>query len=110
MFGERLISRGIWPPRSPDLSPPDVFLWGAAKSQVHEINAESVAELRTATNNYVQSITDETFLIQGVSKIQDMNSGMSSSHVDNQNSLCEISSSHGGEYDVQSCLLGCTAV
>jgi hypothetical protein len=25
-------------------------------------------------------------------------------------STCEISSSHGGEYDVQSCLLGCTAV
>jgi hypothetical protein len=24
--------------------------------------------------------------------------------------FCEISSSHGGEYDVQSCLLGCTAV
>jgi hypothetical protein len=24
--------------------------------------------------------------------------------------LREISSSHGGEYDVQSCLLGCTAV
>jgi hypothetical protein len=23
--------------------------------------------------------------------------------------LCEISSSHGGEYDVQNCLLGCTA-
>jgi hypothetical protein len=24
--------------------------------------------------------------------------------------VCEISSSHGGEYDVQSCLLGCTAM
>jgi hypothetical protein len=24
--------------------------------------------------------------------------------------LCEISSSHGGEYDVQNCLVGCTAV
>jgi hypothetical protein len=24
--------------------------------------------------------------------------------------VCEISSSHGDEYDVQSCLLGCTAV
>jgi hypothetical protein len=23
---------------------------------------------------------------------------------------CEISSSHGGEYDVQNCLLGCTAL
>jgi hypothetical protein len=28
----------------------------------------------------------------------------------NQNYPCEISSSHGGEYDVQSCLLGYTAV
>jgi hypothetical protein len=26
------------------------------------------------------------------------------------NMFCEISSSHGGEYDVQSCLLGYTAV
>jgi hypothetical protein len=24
--------------------------------------------------------------------------------------LCEISNSHGGEYEVQICLLGCTAV
>jgi hypothetical protein len=24
--------------------------------------------------------------------------------------FCEISSSHGGEYEVQICLLGCTAV
>jgi hypothetical protein len=24
--------------------------------------------------------------------------------------ICEISSFHGSEYDVQSCLLGCTAV
>jgi hypothetical protein len=23
---------------------------------------------------------------------------------------CEVSSSHGGEYEVQICLLGCTAV
>jgi hypothetical protein len=29
---------------------------------------------------------------------------------DNINLPCEISSSHGGEYDVQSCLLGYTAV
>jgi hypothetical protein len=27
-----------------------------------------------------------------------------------QQGLCEISSSHGGEYDVQSCLLGYTAM
>jgi hypothetical protein len=27
-----------------------------------------------------------------------------------QHLVCEISSSHGGEYEVQICLLGCTAV
>jgi hypothetical protein len=30
--------------------------------------------------------------------------------ISNNCKICEISSSHGGEYDVQSCLLGCTAV
>jgi hypothetical protein len=30
--------------------------------------------------------------------------------IQNNGYICEISSSHGGEYDVQSCLLGCTAV
>jgi hypothetical protein len=58
VFGERLISRGIWPPRSPDLSPPD-FLWGAATSQVYENNPKSIAELKTAIKCYVQFITAE---------------------------------------------------
>jgi hypothetical protein len=31
-------------------------------------------------------------------------------NIANINWICEISSSHGGEYDVQNCLLGCTAV
>ena len=27
-FGDRVISKGLWPPRSPDLTPPDYLLWG----------------------------------------------------------------------------------
>ena len=27
-FGDRVFSKGFWPPRSPDLTPPDYFLWG----------------------------------------------------------------------------------
>ena len=27
-FSDRVISKGFWPPRSPDLTPPDYFLWG----------------------------------------------------------------------------------
>jgi len=26
-FGDRVISKALWPPRSPDLTPPDYFLW-----------------------------------------------------------------------------------
>jgi hypothetical protein len=33
MFVDRIISKTIWPPRSPDISPPDFFLWGAMKTQ-----------------------------------------------------------------------------
>jgi hypothetical protein len=35
IFGECVIFRNLWPPRSPDLTPPDFYLWGAAKSAVY---------------------------------------------------------------------------
>ena len=34
-FGDRIISKDVLPPRSPDLNPPDFYLWGAAKSAVY---------------------------------------------------------------------------
>lgn len=55
MFGEWLISIGIWSPCSLELLPTD-FLWGAAKSKVSHNNPRSISELKTI-QNYVQSIT-----------------------------------------------------
>jgi hypothetical protein len=52
----------------------------------------------------------------GSSKIKHFHTCIQENYIDkgeghlNHQDLCEISSSHGGEYDVQSCLLGCTAV
>lgn len=34
-FGERIVTKGLWPPRSPDLTPLDFFLWGFLKSKVY---------------------------------------------------------------------------
>jgi len=34
-FGERIILKGLWPPRSPDLTPLDYFLWGYLKGRVY---------------------------------------------------------------------------
>jgi hypothetical protein len=38
------------------------------------------------------------------------NEAVSSSSTRQRSNICEISSSHSGEYEVQNCLLGCTAV
>jgi hypothetical protein len=45
-FGERLITKGLWPPRSPDLSPPDYFLWGYLKDKVYSNNPQTIQALK----------------------------------------------------------------
>jgi hypothetical protein len=39
-FGDRVISKGLWPHRSPDLTPPHYFLWGYLKGRVYQTNHE----------------------------------------------------------------------
>jgi len=34
-FDDQIISKALWPTRSPDLSPPDFFLWGALKGKAY---------------------------------------------------------------------------
>ena len=35
-----------WPPRSPDITPMDFFMWGVLKEKVYERNPKTVQELR----------------------------------------------------------------
>jgi len=56
IFGERVISRNLWPPRSPDLTPPDFYLWGAAKSPVYRDRPRTLNELKTAITEYIRNI------------------------------------------------------
>ena len=35
-FKDRIVSKNFWPPRSPDLTPVDFFLWGLLKSKVYK--------------------------------------------------------------------------
>jgi hypothetical protein len=57
IFGERVISRNLWPPRSPDLTPPDFHLWGAAKSAVYRDRPRTLNELKTAVTAYIRNIS-----------------------------------------------------
>ncbi len=44
-FGDKVISNPRWPPRSPDLTPPDFFLWGALKGHVYSNAPQTVDAL-----------------------------------------------------------------
>jgi hypothetical protein len=45
VFRDRIISKGIWPPRSTDHAPPDYFIWGAVEGAVHKDNPHTVLEV-----------------------------------------------------------------
>ena len=48
-FGENLISKGLWPPRSPDLTSTDLFLWSYLKDTVYRSNPR---DLKTVEDEY----------------------------------------------------------
>jgi hypothetical protein len=55
---ERIISKGLWPPRSPDLNTCDIILWGKLESVVYANNPHDLEALqqniREATDNIQQ--------------------------------------------------------
>jgi len=48
--------RRVWPPRSPDLSPPDFLLWGAMKNLVYSNNSHTTDDLKTAITEYIRNV------------------------------------------------------
>jgi hypothetical protein len=62
VFGEingedRIISKGLWPPRSQDLNPCDFYLWGKLRSVVYANNPHDLEALK-------QIIREEIYNIQ----------------------------------------------
>ena len=59
---QRLISRRCdpeWAPHSPDLNPPDFYLWGYLKDHVYETNIKTIKDLKTDTNAKIRAIPRE---------------------------------------------------
>jgi hypothetical protein len=57
IFGECVFSRNVWPSSSPDLTPPDFYLWGAAKSAMYHDRPRTLNELKTAITAYIRIIS-----------------------------------------------------
>jgi len=56
VFADRIITKTIWPPRSPDLSPPDFFLWGVMKNSVYSNNPHTIDEMKMAITDYIWNV------------------------------------------------------
>lgn len=69
VFPGRWIGRGgpvAWPPRSPDLTPPDFFLWGHLKSLVYQTPVDSDEELLARILAACDEIRDTPGIFEGV--------------------------------------------
>lgn len=61
-YPNKWIGRGspvTWPPRSPDLTPLDFFLWGHIKEQVYTVTPVDIEDLKLKITNAFQTVTPE---------------------------------------------------
>jgi hypothetical protein len=56
VFEDRLISRGLWPARSSDLNPCDLYLWGNLKDKVYSNNPHTLVERKQNIRETISSI------------------------------------------------------
>lgn len=63
IFGKRIISKNSefnWPPRSPDLTAPDFFLWGYLKNRVYINKPKTIQDLKDNIKAEIQTLRPET--------------------------------------------------
>lgn len=68
-FGGQWIGRGgsvSWPPRSPDLSPIDFFIWGAMKNIVYQTAVDSAMDLVARISVAAANILEMPLIFQKV--------------------------------------------
>lgn len=61
-FPHRWIGRGgpiPWPPRSPDITPLDFFLWGYVKDRVYATRVNDRVELKRRIRDVINSVTED---------------------------------------------------
>ncbi|KAJ4426822.1 hypothetical protein ANN_26621, partial [Periplaneta americana] len=58
---DRIISRNLWPPGSPDLTTPDFFLWGYLKDRVYATRPQTLDDLK---HNITQEIQANNRVLQ----------------------------------------------
>ena len=69
MFQDRVIARGQpteWPPRSPDLTQCDFFLWGFVKGNIFTTPLASIEDMRDRIVNEIANLREDPEMIKRV--------------------------------------------
>ena len=78
-FGENLISKGLWPPRSPDLTSPGFFLWIYLKDTVYRSNPRDLEQWMMNITRAIEEVNEGTLrkvarnMVKRVDKCIEMN-------------------------------------
>jgi hypothetical protein len=59
VFDYGVISRGLWPPRFPDLTPCDFYLWEILKDKVYKTNPHTLEGVRNNIRREISTISGE---------------------------------------------------
>lgn len=69
LFGTRIVSLNHeveWPPRSPDLTPCDYFLWGYLKNQVYSTPPENIGQLQERITRKASELKENPEMVRKV--------------------------------------------
>ena len=78
-FIENLISKGVWPPRSPDLTSQDLFLWSYLKDTVCRSNPRDLKQFKMNIPRAIEEVNEGTLrkvarnMVKHVDKCIEMN-------------------------------------
>jgi hypothetical protein len=76
---ENLISKGLWPPRSPALTRPDLFFWSYLKGTVYRSNPRDLKQLKMNITRAIEEVNEGTLrkvarnVVKRVDKCNEMN-------------------------------------
>jgi hypothetical protein len=59
-FKTEFFKKKLWPPRSPDLTPADFFLWGLLKGKVYKNTPRTIEQLKDALRQEIQAVNVDT--------------------------------------------------
>ena len=56
-FKDRIISKNLWPPRPPDLTPAYFFLWGLLKGKLYKNTPRTIEQLKDPIRQEIQGVS-----------------------------------------------------